>query len=190
MMTSYTSSKKATSRGFNVHKKHRHPTSYGRSSTRCRKLSKEAQPYKAGYNKDKQNRLMRIDKLHKFNDGMLNNIQTALDDRLKAKDEKGHAKSGEVCWTLKDRGEELLPPKKHGRDQSSSYTPTLPQEFKIGQNSRKSGLERYEEQIKEILNHIDELSLDRVENMEDNIEGLGKGRVIIQQDLDNLETKL
>nr|GEV06186.1 hypothetical protein [Tanacetum cinerariifolium] len=32
----------------------------------------------------------------------------------------------------------------------------------------------------EILNHLDELSLDRIENMEDNIEGLGKGRVIIQ----------
>nr|GEW60792.1 hypothetical protein [Tanacetum cinerariifolium] len=40
------------------------------------------------------------------------------------------------------------------------------------------------------LNHLDELSLDRIENMEDNIEGLGKGRVIIQQDFDNLETEL
>nr|GEX85485.1 putative reverse transcriptase domain-containing protein [Tanacetum cinerariifolium] len=58
--------------------------------------------------------------------------------------------------------EELLPPKKRGR------------------------LERYEEKIKEILNHLDELSLDRIEN----IEGLGKGRVIIQQDFDNLETEL
>nr|GEV79007.1 hypothetical protein [Tanacetum cinerariifolium] len=34
-------------------------------------------------NKDKQNRLMRIDKLHKFSDGTLNDVQTALDDRLK-----------------------------------------------------------------------------------------------------------
>nr|GEW88945.1 hypothetical protein [Tanacetum cinerariifolium] len=34
-------------------------------------------------NKDKQNRLMRIDELHKFNDGTLNDVQTALDDRLK-----------------------------------------------------------------------------------------------------------
>nr|GEX98263.1 putative reverse transcriptase domain-containing protein [Tanacetum cinerariifolium] len=42
----------------------------------------------------------------------------------------------------------------------------------------------------EILNHLDELSLDRIENMEDNIEGLGKGRVIIQQDFNNLETEL
>nr|GFB38948.1 hypothetical protein [Tanacetum cinerariifolium] len=33
----------------NVHKKHRHSTACGRSSTRCRKLPKEAQPHKAGY---------------------------------------------------------------------------------------------------------------------------------------------
>ncbi|GJZ39368.1 hypothetical protein Tco_0585931 [Tanacetum coccineum] len=32
-----------------------------------------------------------------------------------------------------------------------------------------------------------ELSLDRIEYTEDKIEGLGKGRVIIQQDFDNLE---
>nr|GFC40114.1 hypothetical protein [Tanacetum cinerariifolium] len=34
-------------------------------------------------NKDKKNRLMRIDELHKFNDGMLNDVHNALDDRLK-----------------------------------------------------------------------------------------------------------
>nr|GEV26180.1 hypothetical protein [Tanacetum cinerariifolium] len=34
-------------------------------------------------NKDKQNRLMRVDKLHKFSDGTLTDIRTALDDRLK-----------------------------------------------------------------------------------------------------------
>nr|GEU53368.1 hypothetical protein [Tanacetum cinerariifolium] len=34
-------------------------------------------------NKDKKNRLMRIDELHKFNDGMLIDVRTALDDRLK-----------------------------------------------------------------------------------------------------------
>nr|GEW24046.1 reverse transcriptase domain-containing protein [Tanacetum cinerariifolium] len=51
--------------------------------------------------------------------------------------------------------EELLPPKKPGRNQSSSSTLTLPQEFEIVESSR-----------------------------------LGKGRVIIQQDFDNLETEL
>nr|GEZ86704.1 hypothetical protein [Tanacetum cinerariifolium] len=33
-------------------------------------------------NKDKQNRLMRIDELYKFSDGTLNDVRTALDDRL------------------------------------------------------------------------------------------------------------
>nr|GEV90251.1 hypothetical protein [Tanacetum cinerariifolium] len=34
-------------------------------------------------NKDKKNRLMRIDELHKFSNGTLNDVRTALDDRLK-----------------------------------------------------------------------------------------------------------
>ncbi|GJT73253.1 hypothetical protein Tco_1032539 [Tanacetum coccineum] len=34
-------------------------------------------------NKDKKNILMRIDELHKFSDGTLNDVRTALDDRLK-----------------------------------------------------------------------------------------------------------
>nr|GEX92785.1 hypothetical protein [Tanacetum cinerariifolium] len=34
-------------------------------------------------NKDKKNRLKRIDELHKFSDGMLNDVRNALDDRLK-----------------------------------------------------------------------------------------------------------
>nr|GEW52592.1 hypothetical protein [Tanacetum cinerariifolium] len=34
-------------------------------------------------NKDKKNRLMRIDKLQKFSDGTLNDVRNALDDRLK-----------------------------------------------------------------------------------------------------------
>ncbi|GJV05363.1 hypothetical protein Tco_1338932 [Tanacetum coccineum] len=57
--------------------------------------------------------------------------------------------------------EELLPPKKQGRDRSSSSTSALPQ-----------------------------MSSLLIEHMEDKIEGLGKGRVIIQQDFDNLETEL
>nr|GFB94091.1 hypothetical protein [Tanacetum cinerariifolium] len=89
----------------NVHKKHHNPTACERSSARCRKLPKEAQPHKARYvpfrseaqtglhrllqskrihlsNKDKQNRLMLIGELHKFSDGTLNDVRTALDDRL------------------------------------------------------------------------------------------------------------
>nr|GEV02825.1 reverse transcriptase domain-containing protein [Tanacetum cinerariifolium] len=34
-------------------------------------------------NKDKQNRLIRMDELHKYSDGTLNDVRTALDDRLK-----------------------------------------------------------------------------------------------------------
>nr|GEW30810.1 copia protein [Tanacetum cinerariifolium] len=69
-------------------------------------------------NKDKQNRLMWIDELHKFSDGTLSDFGTALDDRLKAKDEEDHEKlreegstqgyplvSVEVLRKLKDRGE-------------------------------------------------------------------------------------
>ncbi|GKA52535.1 hypothetical protein Tco_0745850 [Tanacetum coccineum] len=57
--------------------------------------------------------------------------------------------------------EELLPLKKQGRDRSSSSTSALPQELEIGESSHKTSLERQEEQIEEILNHLDELSLDR-----------------------------
>ncbi|GJV42376.1 putative reverse transcriptase domain-containing protein [Tanacetum coccineum] len=39
-------------------------------------------------------------------------------------------------------------------------------------------------------NSFDELSLDCIEHIEDKIEGLGRGRVIIQQDFDNLEAEL
>ncbi|GJV68950.1 hypothetical protein Tco_1484459 [Tanacetum coccineum] len=67
--------------------------------------------------------------------------------------------------------EELFLLKKRGRDRSSSSTSALPQAFKIGESSH-------------------ELSLDRIEHIEDKIKGLGKGRVIIQQDFDNLEAEL
>ncbi|GKC66865.1 hypothetical protein Tco_1099463 [Tanacetum coccineum] len=48
----------------------------------------------------------------------------------------------------------------------------------MGESSHKTSLERHEEQIEEILNHLDELSLDRIEQMEDKIKGLGKGRQV------------
>ncbi|GJQ89275.1 hypothetical protein Tco_0000414 [Tanacetum coccineum] len=85
---------------------------------------------------------------------------------------------------------ELLPLKKRGHNRSSSSTSDLPQAFEIGESSRKTSPEHHEEQIEEILNHLDELSPDRIEHIEDKIEGLGKGRVIIQQDFDNLEAEL
>ncbi|GJR04951.1 hypothetical protein Tco_0527935 [Tanacetum coccineum] len=66
----------------------------------------------------------------------------------------------------------------------------LPQVFEIGESSHKTSLERHEEHIETILNHLDELPLERIEHMENNIEGLGNGRVIIQRDFDQLETEL
>nr|GEU31219.1 hypothetical protein [Tanacetum cinerariifolium] len=62
--------------------------------------------------------------------------------------------------------------------------------IKIGESSRKTSLERHEEQIEGIQNHLDKLSLDRIEHIENKIEGLGQGGVIIQQDFDALEAKL
>ncbi|GJR45313.1 hypothetical protein Tco_1313416 [Tanacetum coccineum] len=57
------------------------------------------------------------------------------------------------------------------------------------ESSHVTCLERHEEQIDAILNHLDELPLKRIEHMEDKIEGLGNGRVIIHQDFDQLETE-
>ncbi|GKG51209.1 hypothetical protein Tco_0541593, partial [Tanacetum coccineum] len=57
-------------------------------------------------------------------------------------------------------------------------------------SSHKTPLERHKEQTETILNHLDKLPLERIEYMEDKIEGLGNGRVIIQQDFDKLETEL
>ncbi|GKB99740.1 hypothetical protein Tco_0985877 [Tanacetum coccineum] len=87
---------------------------------------------------------------------------------------------------------EILPPKKRARFLSPSSTnfSTPPQVFEIGESSHKTSLERHEEQIETILNHLDELPLERFEHMEDKIEGLGNGRVIIQRDFDQLETEL
>ncbi|GKE58317.1 hypothetical protein Tco_1497502 [Tanacetum coccineum] len=81
--------------------------------------------------------------------------------------------------------EEFLSPKKRGRSSSSS----LPQAFEIGESSRKTSIERHEEQIEEILNHLEELSLNHIEHIEDQVEGLRKERVIIQQDFDTLEAE-
>ncbi|GKB40790.1 hypothetical protein Tco_0885732 [Tanacetum coccineum] len=83
--------------------------------------------------------------------------------------------------------EELLPPKKRIHSPSSSsttlsnssqnqtcdlvspsfsvYTPTPPKIFEIGKGSVK--MQHHEEQIKDILNYLDELSLHRTEKMEE-----------------------
>nr|GFB65420.1 hypothetical protein [Tanacetum cinerariifolium] len=91
---------------LDVHEKYRHPTACGRPSIRCQSYQKKLNLTKLdtyrsdlkrkeayiaysnlrGFiyqNKDKQNRLMRIDELYKFSDGTLNDVRTALDDHLK-----------------------------------------------------------------------------------------------------------
>ncbi|GJU49758.1 hypothetical protein Tco_1219313 [Tanacetum coccineum] len=71
-----------------------------------------------------------------------------------------------------------MPLQKQARFLSSSSTdsPALPHVFEIGESSYVTGLELHEEHIKTILNHLDELPFERIEKMEDNIEGLGNGR--------------
>ncbi|GKC23343.1 hypothetical protein Tco_1025493, partial [Tanacetum coccineum] len=87
--------------------------------------------------------------------------------------------------------EEILPPQKRARFLSSSSIDfsAPPQVFEIGESSHKKHLEHHEEQIETILNHLDELPLKCIEHIEDKIEGLGNGRVIIHRDFDQLETE-
>ncbi|GJY50814.1 hypothetical protein Tco_0441661 [Tanacetum coccineum] len=81
--------------------------------------------------------------------------------------------------------EGLLSPTK-----SSSSTPFQPQTFEIGESSQKSTIERHEEQILDILNSLDAIPIERIEHIENGIEGLGKGTVNIQRDFDALEAEL
>nr|GEW03027.1 putative reverse transcriptase domain-containing protein [Tanacetum cinerariifolium] len=76
---------------------------------------------------------------------------------------------------------ELLSPKKQGHDQSSSSTSILPQAFEIGESSCKTNLERHKEQIEGILNHLDEISLDRIEHIEDKIEASAMTQAAIRK---------
>ncbi|GJW56379.1 hypothetical protein Tco_0103110 [Tanacetum coccineum] len=81
--------------------------------------------------------------------------------------------------------EGLLSPKKHNR--SSSSTSALPREFEMGESSRKTSVECHKEQIEEIMNHLDKLSLDRLGRIEDKIEGLG---IVANSVTEALEAKL
>nr|GEY80520.1 reverse transcriptase domain-containing protein [Tanacetum cinerariifolium] len=68
------------------HKKHNltKPDTYRSDLKRKESYSAYSNPRGFIYqNKDKQNRLMQIDELHKFSDGTLTDVLTALDDRLK-----------------------------------------------------------------------------------------------------------
>nr|GFB79848.1 hypothetical protein [Tanacetum cinerariifolium] len=77
---------------------------------------------------------------------------------------------------------ELLSPRKQKQDQYF-------QNYEMGESSHDSTLEQHEKQIEEILNHLDELPLDHIERIEDVVEGLDKGRVIIQQDYNQMRVE-
>nr|GEY21213.1 hypothetical protein [Tanacetum cinerariifolium] len=76
--------------------------------------------------------------------------------------------------------EEILPPQKRACFLSSSSidSSALPQVFETGESSHVTHLERHEEQINTILNHLDKLLLECTEHMEDKIEGLGNDQDI------------
>nr|GFA51270.1 hypothetical protein [Tanacetum cinerariifolium] len=59
----------------------------------------------------------------------------------------------------------------------------------MGESSHDLTLEQHGKQIKEIFNHLDELPLERIERIEDVVEGLEKGRIIIQQDYDQMRVE-
>nr|GEZ21439.1 putative reverse transcriptase domain-containing protein [Tanacetum cinerariifolium] len=70
----------------------------------------------------------------------------------------------------------ILPPSpKRTRFLSSSFIDSSapPRVFETGESSHMTHLERHEEHIDAILNHLDELPLERIEHMKDKIEGLG-----------------
>nr|GEW26221.1 hypothetical protein [Tanacetum cinerariifolium] len=58
--------------------------------------------------------------------------------------------------------------------------------FKTGESSHVMHLERHEEQIDAILNHLDELPLERIKHMEDKLEGLGIMDMINDQDIEHM----
>ncbi|GJX95434.1 hypothetical protein Tco_0351232 [Tanacetum coccineum] len=89
--------------------------------------------------------------------------------------------------------EEIMPPQKRACFLSSSSTDSspLPQVFEVGESSHVTRLERHEEQIDAILNHLDELPLERIEHMEDRDRSLVNGRNNSYSEiLDQLETEL
>ncbi|GJZ48542.1 reverse transcriptase domain-containing protein [Tanacetum coccineum] len=72
----------------------------------------------------------------------------------------------------------------------SPSTPSQPQALEIGETFRKSAIKRHEEQIQGIQCYLEEIPPERFEQIENGIEGLGKGTIIIQRDFDALAAEL
>ncbi|GJV56290.1 reverse transcriptase domain-containing protein [Tanacetum coccineum] len=69
-------------------------------------------------------------------------------------------------------------------------TPSQPQALEIGETSQKSAIKHHEEQIQGIQCYLEEIPPERFEQIENGIEGLGKGTIIIQRDFDALAAEL
>ncbi|GJZ48543.1 hypothetical protein Tco_0602375 [Tanacetum coccineum] len=61
----------------------------------------------------------------------------------------------------------------------SPSTPSQPQALEIGETSWKSAIKRHEEQIQGIQCYLEEIPPERFEQIENGIEGLDKGTIII-----------
>ncbi|GJV32009.1 hypothetical protein Tco_1392409 [Tanacetum coccineum] len=149
--------------------------------------------------------IMRFNEIYKFSDGTLTNIMEALDyrvkeykvnrlnpalmfeahislTRLRVAKEAVDETAGVAQARIK-KG--LLSPM-----QLSPSTPSQPQALEIGETSRKSAIKRHEEQIQGIQCYLEEIPPERFEQIENGIEGLGKGTIIIQRDFDALAAEL
>nr|GEU65038.1 putative reverse transcriptase domain-containing protein [Tanacetum cinerariifolium] len=76
---------------------------------------------------------------------------------------------------------ELLSPKRQKQD-------LYFQDYEMGESSHDSTLEQHGKQIEDILNHLDELLLDRIERIEDDVEGLEQANRITWNELKRLLT--
>ncbi|GJT43545.1 hypothetical protein Tco_0952260 [Tanacetum coccineum] len=74
--------------------------------------------------------------------------------------------------------------------QLSPSTPSQPQALEIGETSRKSTIKRHEEETQGIQCYLEEIPPERFEHIENGIEGLDKGTIIIQRDFEALATEL
>ena len=68
--------------------------------------------------------------------------------------------------------------------------PSPPPRFNIGSSSYKTPLERHDEQIDEILSHLDKLSLERMEEVETRIRELGIGRNRLENELEKTRNQI
>ncbi|GKB65979.1 reverse transcriptase domain-containing protein [Tanacetum coccineum] len=82
----------------------------------------------------------------------------------------------------------LFPDDPYMKALQAFYTEKSP--IPLIETSRKSAIKRHEEQIQGIQCYLEEIPPERFEQIENGIEGLGKGTIIIQRDFDALAAEL